>query len=68
MKRWERSIRSSAPPPTQPDGSVSTQHPLVAWFSVGEEDLHVEHQEIPQAPMSEAEARLARDLRAAGLI
>jgi len=68
VKRWERSIRSSAPPPaTQPDSTANTYHPLAGWFSFRTDDVHTEDQGEPHT-MSEAEARLARDLRAAGLI
>lgn len=69
VKRWERSIRSSAPPPTtQPDNTASTQHPLAGWFTFGTEEMHIDDQLSESHTMSEAEARLARDLRAAGLI
>ncbi|EKM58235.1 uncharacterized protein PHACADRAFT_252409 [Phanerochaete carnosa HHB-10118-sp] len=68
VKRWERSIRSSAPPPTtQPDSAANTHHPLLGWLNVGADDLHTEDQGEPHM-MNESEARLARDLRTAGLI
>ncbi|GJE94782.1 hypothetical protein PsYK624_109550 [Phanerochaete sordida] len=72
VKRWERSIRSSAPPlttqtQTQPDSNANAQHALGTWFSFGPDEMHI-GDEVESHTMSEAEARLARDLRAAGLI
>lgn len=76
MKRWEHSIRTSnATTPTQEE---NIQHEEIrrnierAFFipydtSDENQEQRVEEEEA-EAPVNEAEARLAADLRAAGLI
>ncbi|KAF9813506.1 hypothetical protein IEO21_05543 [Rhodonia placenta] len=77
VKRWEKSIRDSAssPPPTaeQVQTDIETRRQFERAFSIfdyrGDEDENDERRAegIP-SQISEAEARLHRDLRAAGLL
>lgn len=68
VKRWEKSIRSASPPPvvereTEARPALDQDPSFSLFFGMPREDENVERRN-----MSEAEMRLARDLRAAGLI
>lgn len=71
MKRWESSIRSASRPAASTDNDMEARRamehdaviPLFMGLGGDREDENSERR-----TMSEAEMRLARDLRAAGLI
>ncbi|PSR79016.1 hypothetical protein PHLCEN_2v7203 [Hermanssonia centrifuga] len=74
VKRWEKSIRTTA----SPSSTVEVQHDANARHNLGNafpdlfgfsaDDENHERQLVDGRPMTESEARLARDLRDAGLI
>ncbi|CCM04259.1 uncharacterized protein FIBRA_06426 [Fibroporia radiculosa] len=77
VKRWEKSIRDAAEPPPQTPAE-QTQHDadirrnierVFGIFDYNPEDGHENRRvEETPVPLSEAEERLRRDLRAAGLM
>jgi len=70
VKRWEKSIRSASQPAVGRDNearrAMEQEHAFPLIMSLDEEDENAERRATSH--MSEAEQRLARDLRAAGLI
>jgi len=75
VKRWEKSIRRAANPPTtrtstteQVQQDVETRRNIERVFGIYDYSEHAESPTPTTAQLSEAESRLQRDLREAGLL